>query len=396
MNILFLTLSLIPYKGGISRVTDLLTKELNRRGYACFGGYVEELDDREEIPSQYQKVIRISEKESMDKNVDAIARFIKGNDIGILINQQASVPRIVQVCSALKQKLNLPLITCYHTMPAHIAKELDNLPDFDSNRFLFLLKRFYRRLISVRLVRQYRRLCRAGYEHSDRYILLSESYIPQFCEVNAIRDAEGKITAINNPLSFEKYTFSGELSGKERSVLIVARLEEGQKRISRALEIWRKIEEQPCSKGWQLHIVGDGPHKVYYERWATEHALKQIVFHGAVSDPKPFYQKAAIFMMTSAFEGWGMTIVEALQMGCVPIVFDSFSALHDILSDGVNGYIVPDVNMKVYVDRLKSLMQHPDMLSEMAYHATVSSRRFVVSRIVDDWEKILKNTITCN
>ena len=83
-------------------------------------------------------------------------------------------------------------------------------------------------------------------------------------------------------------------------------------------------------------------------------------------------------------------------MGCVPIVFDSFSALHDILSDGVNGYIVSDVNMKVYVDRLKSLMQHPDMLSEMAYHATRSSRRFVVSRIVDDWEKILKNTITCN
>lgn len=37
--------------------------------------------------------------------------------------------------------------------------------------------------------------------------------------------------------------------------------------------------------------------------------------------------------MTSAFEGFGMTLVEAQQYGVVPIVMDSYKSLHDIIKN---------------------------------------------------------------
>ena len=39
------------------------------------------------------------------------------------------------------------------------------------------------------------------------------------------------------------------------------------------------------------------------------------------------YEKSKIFMMTSNFEGFGMTLTEALQNACVPFVFNTFSSL---------------------------------------------------------------------
>jgi len=47
-------------------------------------------------------------------------------------------------------------------------------------------------------------------------------------------------------------------------------------------------------------------------------------------------------MMTSRFEGWPMVLMEAMQMGVVPVVYNSFESLSDIVVDGENGYIIPN------------------------------------------------------
>jgi glycosyltransferase involved in cell wall biosynthesis len=46
--------------------------------------------------------------------------------------------------------------------------------------------------------------------------------------------------------------------------------------------------------------------------------------------------------MTSAYEGWGLTLTEAQQMGVVPIAFDSFGAVYDIIENEYNGLIIPN------------------------------------------------------
>ena len=58
-------------------------------------------------------------------------------------------------------------------------------------------------------------------------------------------------------------------------------------------------------------------------------------------------------MMTSAFEGFPMTLVEAQQCGVVPVVMDSYLSLHDIVETGYNGIIVSNEDLTGYINNIK-------------------------------------------
>ena len=72
-------------------------------------------------------------------------------------------------------------------------------------------------------------------------------------------------------------------------------------------------------------------------------------------NPLRYYEHASIFMMTSAYEGWGMTVIEAMQNGVVPIVFNSYSAVYDILTDEEDGIIIENNDIKNYADKVSCI-----------------------------------------
>lgn len=92
-------------------------------------------------------------------------------------------------------------------------------------------------------------------------------------------------------------------------------------------------------------------------------------------------------LMTSAYEGFPMTLLEAQQNGVVPIVMDTFSSIHDIVTDGVNGIITPTVIFD-FVKALDSLMKDNMTLSKMAIAGMNSCDKYHISIICDKWEKI--------
>ena len=62
-------------------------------------------------------------------------------------------------------------------------------------------------------------------------------------------------------------------------------------------------------------------------------------------------------MMTSRSEAWGLTLTEAQQMGVVPIAFDTYASLRDIITDGVDGEIIAEGDVDGYVRCVLNLMQ---------------------------------------
>jgi glycosyltransferase involved in cell wall biosynthesis len=72
-------------------------------------------------------------------------------------------------------------------------------------------------------------------------------------------------------------------------------------------------------------------------------------------------------------------------MGISPIVFDSFSALHDIINDGYNGFIIPNNDIATYVGQLLWLMNNEEQRLAIAQKAIESSRKFELSGIVKQW-----------
>ena len=80
-----------------------------------------------------------------------------------------------------------------------------------------------------------------------------------------------------------------------------------------------------------------------------------------------------------------MVLVEAMQYGCVPIAFDSFAALKDIVHDDLDGVIIPPFSIKQYVLVLKSLCEDSVNLDWMSKNAMKNAGRFNIQTVINDW-----------
>ena len=229
-----------------------------------------------------------------------------------------------------------------------------------------------------------------AYVNVDYLVLLAKSFIPEYSRIYNV--PQEKLRAVGNAISFDQFATDQDIENKNKTILIVARFEERSKRILMSLKIWEQIQDR--YPDWNLEIVGFGRSKPLYVDYIKKHELKRVTLAGKQA-PLEYYKRASIFMMTSAYEGWGMTIVEAMQMGCVPVVMDSFSALYEIVDKGVNGYIVENSNLKQFADKLSSLIENSDLRKNLAIAAVQKSHAWepdkVYSKYADIYNSILED-----
>jgi glycosyltransferase involved in cell wall biosynthesis len=136
---------------------------------------------------------------------------------------------------------------------------------------------------------------------------------------------------------------------------------------------------------WNLVIVGIGPSENVLKAYAKELELERISFVGRTNNPQVFYKESSIFMMTSRYEGFGMTLTEAQQFGCIPFAFDNFPVLHDIIDNERNGIIISSNSENEYAEKMLSLMCNHEKLSTLAKQAIKDCRKFSIENIGKQW-----------
>lgn len=396
MNILFILHgNCIPTVGGIERVTDKLVNNFTSiYGHNCFLIY-QDNSAGSDCPTPFKKTYFLKTINCLD-----LRRILSENKIDIIINQEEHYISAILSKSISDAGLNCKTIYCYHNLPLGNEKAVASYKALFSrilrdHKFSDLIKLCLYPIYRYKKLDSAKTLLNNACLLSDKTVLLSDSFKQQWLKASKIRRGSGlenKILAIPNPVSFNHSNI--DLKLKEKRVLIVARLRDSQKKISTALKIWKEIEKDNSLDKWQLDIVGDGQDKTMYEDYTAKH-LKRVTFYGR-RDPKPFYMRSSIFMMTSDFEGWGMTVGEAIVYGCVPVAFDTYSSLHDILTDGYNGCIVPPPpkkNLTEYVTRLKTVMTDAENRNKMAQNAINSSKRFSIEAIGSMWNNLFQELV---
>jgi glycosyltransferase involved in cell wall biosynthesis len=137
-------------------------------------------------------------------------------------------------------------------------------------------------------------------------------------------------------------------------------------------------------------VVGDGPEKGSMMLFCEEHQLDRVEFFGKC-DPNPFYKKSKVFNMTSAFEGFGNVLVEAQSYGCVPIMFNSYSAAQDIVLDHETGLLIKPFNIDKYVCKTLELIVDKDRLNNYAENAIKHSTNYSYEATYKKWESVLES-----
>ena len=97
-------------------------------------------------------------------------------------------------------------------------------------------------------------------------------------------------------------------------MLVVSRLE-AEKNVGLAI---RAFADQ-APKSACLIIVGDGSERTKLERLVQELGFSGRIFFEGGEDPKKYYKLASMFLSTSLYEGYGMTVIEALASG-IPVL----------------------------------------------------------------------------
>lgn len=273
------------------------------------------------------------------------------------------------------EKFQIPIYTFEHNSPLFI----ENKRKLST---IFTLKGFLRRVLHPYLLHRDILRRRHLLECSTRYVLLSKNYIPVFCQLVGVSPSDNRLTYINNPVQQLQNTV--DFSAKTKTMLYVGRLV-GEKRVDIILKAWGNIFRK--LPDWNLEVVGDGPEKTSLEMLALELNLERVSFRG-FQNPDEYYRKSSIFLMTSKFEGWGMTLIESMQRGCVPIAMETFHSLRDIITHNINGIITKN-DISDFTNKIALLASSPKKIQAMSRQACQGVKRFDIDNIKQQWVKLL-------
>lgn len=80
-----------------------------------------------------------------------------------------------------------------------------------------------------------------------------------------------------------------------------------------------------------------------------------------------------------------MVILEAMNYGCVPIIYNSFSAASDIINNYQNGILVPYNREDLFIDNIKAIINNPAKCHEMSVNAQQASTSFSIEKVTQNW-----------
>jgi len=173
----------------------------------------------------------------------------------------------------------------------------------------------------------------------------------------------------------------------EAKVVIAAGRLNPRKAFDRLLRAWARVaHEWP---DWRLDIFGTGPERDALERLAGELGIggsARLRGHSAKMPEE--LAKASLFAMTSRREGFPMVLLEAMSVGLPVVAYDCPTGPRDIVTDGVDGYIVPDGDTETLGAVLDRLMADEDRRRALGAAAVKKVARYQLEPLTDRWERL--------
>ena len=386
MNILFL----MKYYslGGVEMVTNVLASRFLDNG--CRVSIVSFIEPSNEILCRKDSRIiyyLLSGFNTSKKNIDQLRNILIEEKIDIVINQWGLPYVPIYVLKKASKGLSLKIFSVHHNSPKTNGRLKDiEIAMSETNNKVCALILCMKKVLTY-YVTSYSMWY--VYQKSDKYILLSDSYIREFLSFTRVKKAT-KLVVITNPITIpyiEEY--EKILSYKRKEIIYVGRIDYNQKRVYRVIEVWKLLEKK--YPDWKLIIIGDGEEKSKLEEQSFQLGLKRIVFEG-FKNPLEYYKYASLLILTSEYEGFPLVIPEGMAWGVVPCVYGSYSAVYDIVKDDVNGIIIEpqkdEFDAENMAERMSLLMCDNVRLKLMAKAAKQMSNQYSLDVVSDSWYKL--------
>jgi len=185
-----------------------------------------------------------------------------------------------------------------------------------------------------------------------------------------------------------------DTGGTTLKMVYVGRVEEAQKRVSDIVAVVKRLSADDVD--FRLQVVGDGESMpMVRQELASEIAAGRVVLHGWLDGERVIniVRESEVFVLASGFEGFCIALVEAMANGCAPVVTDIKSGNKQLVTDGVNGFVVPIGDIGAFTDKIKVLAADRGKLLEFRKRAWETGRQYSVERMVEAYERCFEQAI---
>jgi poly(glycerol-phosphate) alpha-glucosyltransferase len=176
-----------------------------------------------------------------------------------------------------------------------------------------------------------------------------------------------------------------------RRVVTMARLER-QKRVDHAIAAFARVAaELPDAR---LDIYGRGDEEEALRAEIARHGLDGVVrLRGFDPDASEALWRASAFLLSSLYEGYPLSTIEAMARGCPVVSYDIRYGPREQISDGVDGFLVPEGDVDALAARIVELLRAPELVARMGAAALASARRRSPHASFDHWSAVLAGVI---
>lgn len=145
---------------------------------------------------------------------------------------------------------------------------------------------------------------------------------------------------------------------------------------------------------WEWLILGEGDQRQHLEAMLTKKRLDNVRLVGKVGNVEDYLSDAAIFVMTSRYEGFPLALVEAKAIGLPAVSFHCRTGPSELIEDGVNGFLIDCFDVEQMAERICELIEDRQKRLAFSARALDDTDKMDYERVTAQWKSLLESLLT--
>ena len=177
-----------------------------------------------------------------------------------------------------------------------------------------------------------------------------------------------------------------------RLVVTMARLET-QKRLTHAIAAFQRVvEAMPDAR---LEIYGEGSERARLESEIERRGLGgSVALRGFDPAARDVLWRASAFLLTSEYEGYPLATLESMSHRCPVVAYDVRYGPREQITDGVDGFVVPEGDVARFAERVVELLRSPELVTRMGEAGRATAASYGPAEFAARWAAVLHSAIS--
>ena len=364
--------------GGVEMAITALSNALVRRGYQveilctyCLGEPAYPLDSR----------VQVNYLTDVKPNREAFQQAIRKKNLPGILREGFYAVRVL----ALKKKV----------LKQQFRKIRDGIIISTRNEDSVLLSRYGREGV-LKIAQLHHDHCfdkkliqdfTHNYQNINIFTLLTPQLQQEVAEIMK-RNSHTRCITMPNFLSETK-----EISAEPANQVVAVGRLHPVKGFARLIRLWKPIFEQT---GTVLKIIGGGEEQQALEKEIADQGLEDgVILAGAMDHDSVLREmkRSVFYAMTSFSEGLPYVVLEAMSQGLPAIAYDVRVGPRAIITDGENGFLIPEEDEKAFAEKAILLIKDQQLRIQMSQYAKKRAENFTEEAIMEKWETLFREGI---